>query len=153
MLVQQLYLLSSVCTESPNVERQKKKKKLKCWSGGGMRGWRVFGSVLELEQGSTWLQLLGVWVCSGISRLADEQGPPICSDVTNSSREFLTFLFLAVVRSFPENWGEKNSRIIFWSIWEQREEEAKKPRLKTHGGLSVSLALAPLCWFSSSRTL
>lgn len=40
--------------------------------------------------------------------------------------------------------GEKHSRIIFWSFWEQRVEGAKGLRLKTHGGLRVSLALAPL---------
>lgn len=105
------------------------------WMGGG------FGR----------LQLLGVlgWVCSGISKLAEEQGPPQRSDVTNSSRECFAFLFLAVVRSFPERLGKKHSRIIFWSIWDQRVEGAKGLRLKTHGSLRVSLALAPLLpsWF------
>lgn len=97
------------------------------------------------------LQLLGVlgWVCSGISKLAEEHGPPQRSDVTNSSRECFAFLFLAVVRSFPERLGKKHSRIIFWSIWDQRVEGAKGVRLKTHGSLRVSLALAPLLpsWF------
>lgn len=46
------------------------------------------------------------WVYSGISRLAEAQGPPRCSDVTNSSRECFTFLFLAVVRSFPASRGK-----------------------------------------------
>lgn len=92
------------------------------------------------------LQLLGVlgWVCSGISKLAEEQGPPQRSDVTNSSRECFAFLFLAVVRSFPERLGKKHSRIIFWSIWDQRVEGAKGVRLKTYGSLRASLALAPL---------
>lgn len=72
------------------------------------------------------------WVCSGISKLAEEQGPPLRADVMNSSRECFTFLFLAVVRSFPENQGKKHSGIIFWSIWEQRVEGAKELRLKTH---------------------
>lgn len=72
-------------------------------------------------------------MCSGISKLAEEQGPPLRADVMNSSRECFAFLFLAVVRSFPENQGKKHSGIIFWSIWEQRVEGAKEPRLKTHG--------------------
>lgn len=87
------------------------------------------------------------WVCSGISKLAEEQGPPLRADVMNSSRECFTFLFLAVVRSFPENQGKKHSGIIFWSIWEQRVEGAKELRLKTHGVFfifyRVSVALAP----------
>ena len=63
---------------------------------------------------------------SGISRLAEAQGPPRCSDVTDSSRECSAFLFLAVVRSFPASRRKKNTlRITFWSIWEQSVEEAR----------------------------
>lgn len=81
---------------------------------GGMRGLACGGGV-------GCLQLLGVlgWMSSGISKLAEELGPPRRSDVTNSSRECFAFLFLAVVRSFPERLGKKHSRIIFWSIWDQ----------------------------------
>lgn len=45
---------------------------------------------------------------------------------------------------FQKGWGKKHSGIIFWSIWDQRVEGAKGLRLKTHGSLRVSLALAPL---------
>lgn len=50
--------------------------------------------------------------CSGISKLAEAQGPPRRSDVTDSSRECFAFLFLAVVRSFPASRG-KNTVGLF----------------------------------------
>ena len=118
-------------------------------SGGAHRGGScVFlGIVLELERGSnSWLQLLGVWgwVCSGISRLAEAQGPPLRSDVTNSSRECFTFLFLAVVRSFPASWG-KNTVGLFSGAFGSREwREPEGWDWKHMVALRVSLALAPL---------
>lgn len=60
------------------------------------------------------------WVCSGISKLAEAQGPPQRSDVTNSSRECFTFLFLAVVRSFPAIRG-KNTEGLFSGEFGSRE--------------------------------
>lgn len=73
------------------------------------------------------------------------RGPPQCSDVTLSSREFFTFLFLAVVRSFPENWGKNTVGLFSGAFGSWKVEGARRLRLKTHGGLKVSLALAPLC--------
>lgn len=58
-------------------------------------------------------------LCSGISKLAEEQGPPLRADVTHSSRECFAFLFLAV-RSFPENQG-KNTLGLFSGAFGSRE--------------------------------
>lgn len=89
------------------------------------------------------------WVCSGISKLAEEMGPPQRSDVTNSSRECFTFLFLAVVRSFPESRG-KNTVGLFSGAFGRREWREPKDWDWNHMAVWEYLwVLAPLLprWF------
>lgn len=103
-----------------------------------------------LDWGNSWIQLLGVCV--------------ECALEYSSWRKSMGLLSAPTSRTAPGNashsssWqllghfqktGKKHSRIIFWSIWEQRVEGARALRLKTHGGLRETLASAPLFpgWF------